>query len=200
MHVYRVEHAAFADFAIVAHRNAAGNPYARFRSPLTAERYERAPAIAEPINLMDSSPVADGAAAVVLCPTDRVGTLARAVRVRASAVATDCLSLHDRQDPLRLRAVEYSAQKAYAQAGVGPDDIGFFEYHDAFTIMAALSLEASGFAAAGQATALACDGELSLEGRIPVATMGGLKARGHPVGATGVYQVSVGRTNCPTHA
>jgi acetyl-CoA C-acetyltransferase len=104
-------------------------------------------------------------------------------------VATDCLSLHDRRDPLCLRAVEHSAQKAYAQAGVGPEDLDFFEYHDAFTIMAALSLEASGFATAGQATALARDGELALGGRIPVATMGGLKARGHPVGATGVYQV-----------
>ena len=138
---------------------------------------------------MDSSPIADGAAAVVLCPTERVRELKRAVRIRASAMATDCLSLHDRRDPLRLDAVEASARRAYAQAGVGPQEIDFFEYHDAFTIMAALSLEASGFADPGEATRLAKDGAIALDGRIPVATMGGLKARGHPVGATGVYQV-----------
>lgn len=189
MHAYGIEHPAFANFAIVAHQNGVGNPNARFRSPLTQARYDSAPVVAEPINLMDSSPIADGAAAVVLCPTARARAFGRGVRVRASAVATDCLSLHDRRDPLRLRAVEHSARKAYAQAGVGPKDIDFFEYHDAFTIMAALSLEASGFAEAGQATALARDGALALGGRIPVATMGGLKARGHPVGATGVYQV-----------
>ena len=189
MYEYGIEHQDFAGFAVVAHQNAVNNPNARFRSALTPERFASAPVVAEPIRLMDASPIADGAAAVVLCPTEQARAFALSVRIRASAVATDCLSLHDRRNPLRLRAVEESARKAYAQAGVGPDDIDFFEYHDAFTIMAALSLEASGFAAPGMGTHLAREGELALDGRIPVATMGGLKARGHPVGATGVYQV-----------
>jgi acetyl-CoA C-acetyltransferase len=189
MHEYGIKREDFAHFAVIAHQNGVNNPNARFRAPLTPERFARAPMIADPISLMDSSPIADGAAAIVLCPTEQARIFAPSVRILASSVATDCLSLHDRQDPLRLRAVEYSAHKAYRQAGVGPEDIDFFEYHDAFTIMAALSLEASGFAAPGQGTCLARDGELALDGRVPVATMGGLKARGHPVGATGVYQI-----------
>jgi acetyl-CoA C-acetyltransferase len=189
MQVYGVSRSDFSNFAVVAHENALNNPNARFHSPLPPERFVDAPLICDPISLMDSSPIADGAAAVVLCPTEQVSRLKRAVRIRASAVATDCLSLHDRRDPLRLDAVEASARKAYAQAGVGPQDMDFFEYHDAFTIMAALSLEASGFADPGAATRLAKEGAIALDGRIPVATMGGLKARGHPVGATGVYQI-----------
>lgn len=189
MHEYGVAREDFAGFAIVAHQNAVGNPNARFHTPLPVERFASAPMICDPISLMDSSPIADGAAAVILCPTAQVRDVARAVRVRGSAVATDCLSLHDRHEPLRLRAVEASAAKAYAQAGIAPEDIDFYEYHDAFTIMAALSLEASGFAERGQGTHLAREGAIAIDGRIPVATMGGLKGRGHPVGATGVYQV-----------
>ena len=111
------------------------------------------------------------------------------MRVSASAAATDCLSLHDRHNLLALEAVGHSARKAYAQAGIGPEDVDFFEYHDAFTIMAALSLEGCGFAAPGTGTHMAREGALALDGRLPVATMGGLKGRGHPVGATGVYQI-----------
>jgi acetyl-CoA C-acetyltransferase len=189
MHEYGVAHEDFAPFSMIAHQNAVGNENARFRRAITAKQFADAPMICDPIGLMDSSPVADGAAAVVLCASNLVRAPERAVRIRGSAVATDCLSLHDRRDPLALHAVQSSAIKAYAQAGIGPDEIDFFEYHDAFTVMAALSLEASGFAGRGQATHLAREGALALDGRIPVATMGGLKGRGHPVGATGVYQI-----------
>jgi acetyl-CoA C-acetyltransferase len=193
MHEYGVQREDFGNFSVVAHANAINNPNARFRMPLTLERFARSPMIAEPIGLMDSSSIADGAAAVVLCPAEQARAYrpdgAPSVRIRASAAATDCLSLHDRRDLVRLQAVEHSARKAYAQAGIGPEDIDFFEYHDAFTIMAALSLEGCGFAAPGQGTILAREGAIALDGRIPVATMGGLKGRGHPVGATGVYQV-----------
>jgi acetyl-CoA C-acetyltransferase len=103
-------------------------------------------------------------------------------------MATDAVAVHDRPDPLWLSAVEASAFKAYHQAGVGPRDIDLFEVHDAFTIMSALSLEASGFAERGKGVQLAQSGEIRREGRIPICTMGGLKARGHPVGATGIYQ------------
>ncbi len=195
MHEYDIKHEDFANFAVVAHQNAMNNPNARFHTPLTVERFVNAPMIAEPIGVMDSSPIVDGAAALVLCPTEQARAFGRSVRgapsvrIVASAVATDCLSLHDRQDPLRLQAAELSARKAYRQAGVKAEDMDFFEYHDAFTIMAALSLEASGFAEPGKGTHLAKEGEITLTGRIPVATMGGLKGRGHPVGATGTYQV-----------
>jgi acetyl-CoA C-acetyltransferase len=193
MHAYGVAREDFGNFAVVAHRNAMNNPNARFHVPLTLERFARSPMVAEPIGLMDSSPIADGAAAVVLCPTEQARSYrpngAPSVRIRASTAATDCLSLHDRRDMLRLQAVEHSALKAYAQAGIAPEDVDFIEYHDAFTIMAALSLEACGFAPPGRGTSLAREGAIALDGRIPVATMGGLKGRGHPVGATGVYQI-----------
>ncbi len=190
MYEYGVEHQDFGYFAMAAHNNAVHNPNARFQNPLTLDRFKSAPMVCAPINLMDSSPIGDGAAAVVLCPTAQARAwTSKAVHIAASAVATDCLSLHDRRDPLRLSAVEYSTHKAYQQAGLSPQDIDFFEYHDAFTIMAALSLEASGMAEPGRAPLLAREGEFFLTGRLPVATMGGLKGRGHPVGATGVYQI-----------
>jgi acetyl-CoA C-acetyltransferase len=193
MHEYGVERKEFGHFALIAHQNAVNNPNARFRTPLTLDRFVNSPMIAAPVGLMDSSPIADGAAAVVMCSEEMGRALCRngraAVRISASAAATDCLSLHDRRRLLALEAVERSARVAYAQAGVGPEDIDFYEYHDAFTIMAALSLEACGFAAPGTGTHLARDGALALDGRLPVATMGGLKGRGHPVGATGVYQI-----------
>jgi acetyl-CoA C-acetyltransferase len=146
--------------------------------------------IATPVGLFDASPGCDGAAAVILAPTEYAKTLSPApVKIRASAIATAPLAVHDRQDPLALTASAISSQKAYNQAGVGPADLDFFELHDAFTIMAALSLEASGFAERGKGIQLALDGEITLEGRVPISTMGGLKARGHPVGATGLYQI-----------
>jgi len=109
--------------------------------------------------------------------------------VAASAIATDSIAVHDRRDPLWLSAVELSARRAYAQAGVGPADIDVFELHDAFSIVATLSLEACGFAERGQGPRLALEGQIHPAGRIPIATRGGLKARGHPVGATGIYQI-----------
>ncbi len=190
MHEYGVRHEDFAGFPINAHKNAATNPYAMFRKPISLETFKRARMVAAPINLMDSSPVADGAAAVVLAPSDVARKFQPlSVRIIGSANATDALAVHDRRDPLFLSAAALSAQKAYRQAGIGPNDVDFFELHDAFSITAALSLEAAGFAERGRGVYLAKDGEITLGGRIPICTFGGLKARGHPVGATGVYQV-----------
>ena len=111
------------------------------------------------------------------------------IRVAGSGAASDTIAAHARKDPLWLTAAENSSRDAYKQAGIDPKDIDFFEYHDAFTIMAALSLEASGFAERGQGPRLALENEITKTGKIPVATLGGLKARGHPVGATGLYQI-----------
>ncbi len=192
MYEYGVQHKDFAGFAVNAHRNAVGNPNALYRRPITAEHFAGARMIADPINLLDSSGIGDGAAAVVLCPSSmaREYSNGRAVHIKASSMATDAVAVHDRPDPLWLSAAEASAFKAYQQAGVGLRDIDLFEVHDAFTIMSALSLEAAGFAERGKGTQLALSGEITREGRIPTCTMGGLKARGHPVGATGIYQVA----------
>jgi acetyl-CoA C-acetyltransferase len=190
MYEYKVRREDFAGFAINAHANGAGNPNAMFQRPITHEAFTHSGMVADPIGLLDASPMADGAAAVILCPTEQAREFTDdAIRIRASAAATDSLSLHDRRDPLWLQAAEDSAQRAYHQAGVGPEAIDFFELHDAFTIMSALSLEATGFAERGKGTWLARDGEIRPEGKIPITTRGGLKARGHPVGATGLYQI-----------
>jgi len=191
MYEYGWQHEDFAPFSINAHANGVNNPNARFQAPITAEIYKRATMIADPINLMDASPIGDGAAAAVVVPADLVkGRKGKQViKIAGSAVATDSLAVHDRQDPLWLTAAEKSAKEAYLQAGIKPEEIDFFEVHDAFTIMSALSLEACGFAERGQGPRLALEGEIFAQGKIPVTTMGGLKARGHPVGATGMYQI-----------
>lgn len=190
MYEYNLTHLDFAVFAINAHRNAVHNPNAMFPFEVDEAAVKKAKMIADPITLLDSSPIADGAAAAVLCPSEMARTFtARPVRVRASALATDSIAVHNRRDPLFLEGVAISTHRAYEQAGVGPNDIDFFELHDAFSIMAALSLEAAGFADRGRAVHMAQDCQISRRGRIPIQTLGGLKARGHPVGATGVYQI-----------
>jgi len=191
MHEFGWKHGDFAPFSINAHANAVHNPFARLREKISLEKFERSAMIATPINLLDASPVGDGAAAAVLVPADRVNTLPGRPRVTvaASASATDTIAVHSRKDPLVLAAAHASARRCYEMAGVTPDDIDVLELHDAFSIMSALSLEACGFAERGQGVRLGLDEAITIKGRIPVCTRGGLKARGHPVGATGMYQI-----------
>jgi acetyl-CoA C-acetyltransferase len=194
MHEYSWDHADFAPFSINAHANAVTNPNARLREPITERDYQNARMVADPINLLDASPMGDGAAALYILPADSVHPAEwnngrPPIWIAGSGSATDTVAVHDRQDPTWLSAAYESAMKAYKQAGVKPGDIDIFELHDAFSIMAALSLEACGFAERGQGPRLALEGDIFSKGRIPVATMGGLKARGHPVGATGIYQI-----------
>ena len=191
MHEYGWKKEDFAAFSINAHANGVHNPKARFQDPITIETYLKAGMICPPINLMDASPIGDGAAAAVLVPADSLQLSTRPVVVVAgSAAATDTIAIQNRSKPLWLSAAEISSKKAYQQSGFSPSDIDLFEAHDAFSIMAALSLEASGFADPGQGPRVANDGEILPNGRIPIATRGGLKARGHPVGATGLYQIT----------
>ncbi len=187
LHEYGYAREDFAPFAINSHANGAKNPNAMFREPITLKTYQKGRIVADPISLFDASPIGDGAAALLLVPADKAPD---AVKIIGSASATDTLAIHDRADPLWLKASELSANAAYQQAGVGPDDIDLFELHDAFTIMAALSLEACGFAERGAGVKLAQNGDILPNGRIPICSMGGLKARGHPVGATGLYQIA----------
>jgi acetyl-CoA C-acetyltransferase len=190
LHEYGWEHTDFAPFSINAHANAVHNPEARLREPISEADYIKARMIADPINLLDASPIGDGAAAVIIVPARSLRTNGRQViKIAGSAAATDALAIHDRRDPLWLSAAEKSAKQAYSQAAVTPQDIDLFELHDAFSIMSALSLEAGGFAERGQAPRLGLNGEILSSGRLPISTRGGLKARGHPVGATGIYQI-----------
>lgn len=179
-----------AGFALNAHTNAVNNPNAMFRRAVTREELAKSKMVCDPISLLDASPICDGAAALILSRTDYLnGNGARAVTIAASTVATDHIALHDRRDPLWLRGVELSSNKAYAQANVKPSDVDLFELHDAFSIIAPMSLEAAGFTPRGTGVYFAREGRIVLDGELPISTMGGLKARGHPIGATGVYQV-----------
>ena len=191
MYEYGWKHADFAPFSINAHANAMHNPFARLHEKITVEKFEKAGMVATPISLLDASPTGDGAAAVVIVPAEKVPGIPGRPRVivTGSASATDTIAIHSRRDPLFLQAAHDSARRAYQMAGISSGDVDVFELHDAFSIMAALSLEACGFAERGQGLKLGLDNEIAIGGLIPVCTRGGLKARGHPVGATGMYQI-----------
>lgn len=189
MQQYGVSLANFANFSVNAHLNGNKNANAMYRNLLKAESFAKAPSVADPISLFDVAPEADGAAAVILTTADHAADMVpQPVQLLASAVATDCIAVHDRPDPLFLSAVKLSAERAYAQAGVAPKDIDLLELHDSATIMATLALEASGFAVRGEGWRLAADNKIGLAGQLPISTFGGLKSRGNPLGATGVYQ------------
>ena len=190
MHEHQVPSDGLAGFALTAHANGANNPCAMYRKAIKPETYAKAEMVSEPLNMFDIAPNADGAAAVILTrrellPKDFSHPL---IKIAGSASAADTLALHDRKDMLYFEAAQMSAGKAVKQAGITLDQINFFEYHDMFSIYAALELESVGFAIRGQGWKLAADNQIGLKGRIPSATMGGLKARGFPGGATGVYQ------------
>jgi acetyl-CoA C-acetyltransferase len=192
MHEFDCGVADFAGFSVNAHTNAKTNPNAMFRNALTAEAFAKAGMVCAPINMFDTAADADGAAAVVVASGDYVRAQPTArplIRIAGSAAATDTLAVHDRPDPLFFRAANLSAGRAYHQAGVEPKDIGVAELYDAYTIFAALSLEANGFAERGLGWRLAQNGSISLKGQTPISTFGGLKARGNPGGATGLYQI-----------
>jgi len=190
MHENEVPADGFAGFALTAHANGVGNPCAMFRKAIKAEMYAKAEMVSDPLNMFDMAPNADGAAALVLTrrellPSNGPHPL---VRISGSAAASDTLALHDRKDMLYFDTAQISAGKALKQAGLILDGIDLFEYHDVFSIYAALQLEAVGFAIKGKGWKLAEEGGISLKGKIPCATMGGMKARGFAGGAAGVYQ------------
>lgn len=191
MEKYGIAAERFAPFAITAHRNALTNPNALLHKPLDLETYLASRIVTDPIRLFDVSPVCNGASAVILAAPNVAAELASRcqVRIAGSALATAPLALSRRTDPLDLTAVTSSTRAAMKQAGVSHDDIDLFEPHDAYTIMTALTLEAAGFARPGAGLEYADSARIGLDGELPLATFGGLKARGHPVGASGCYQI-----------
>lgn len=171
------------------HRHGAKNPRAQFRREITVEDVMASALVAEPLRLLHCSPVSDGAAAVLLCPLDEARAYTdRPVKIVGSGFATSSLALADRRDPAVLDAVELAGQRAYRMAGVGPREIQVAEVHDCFSIAEICCIEALGFVERGRGGAAARDGFTALGGCIPVNTSGGLKAKGHPVGATGIAQ------------
>jgi acetyl-CoA C-acetyltransferase len=175
--------------SVKAHRNGAKNPRAQFRRTVSLDEVMASSLVAEPLRLLHCSPVTDGAAAVLLCPLERAKEFTdRPVKILASGAATSSLTLAQRPDPAFLDAVEVSGRRAYEMAGVGPEEIDFAEVHDCFSIAEICCIEALGFMERGKGKDGARDGTTDLGGRIPVNVSGGLKSKGHPVGATGVAQ------------
>lgn len=190
---YRDRHgdptAAMAHIAVKNHHNATTNPLAHMRRPLDLDfcltPSGRNPLIADPLKKTDCSLVSDGAAALVLVSADRIRDFRRAVRFRAAAQVSDLLPL-SAKDLAAFEGPTRAIRAAYAQAGVGVGDIDFAEVHDCFTIAELLAVEALGLAPAGAGRQVVIEGQTARGGRLPVNLSGGLKAKGHPVGATGI--------------
>jgi len=175
----------FFAFPSNAHHNATTSLHALFKKPLSRDDYLGSQALADNIRLFDACPTCSGCAALVLSSD---GASSRDPVILASASRSDTIALKNREDLLELRALKLSAQAAFAESGLAHNHVGLYETHDAYSVMSALCLEAAGFCAPGQGVLMGKAGDIALDGRLPVSTFGGLKARGHPVGASGVYQ------------
>ena len=171
------------------HHNATLNPNAQFQFEVSIEDVMNSPIIADPLRLLHCSPITDGASAVILASEEKAKKLSdEVVWISASALATDTIALHDRKSLSRINSSVIAARNAYEQAKIKPKDIDFAEVHDCFSIAEIMAIEALGFCEFGNGGKITEDGETALDGSIPINPSGGLKAKGHPVGATGIAQ------------
>jgi acetyl-CoA C-acetyltransferase/acetyl-CoA acyltransferase len=181
-----------AHIAVKNHEHALVNDHAQIQKEITVEDALEAPTIASPLGLYDSCPITDGAAAAVLTSESyaEAHDLQAPVRISGTGQGGDNLALQDRPHLAQTPAADKAAEEAYADAGVGPDDVDVAEVHDCFTIAEVLAIESLGFYERGQGISAATDGETDRHGELPINLSGGLKAKGHPVGATGVAQLA----------
>ncbi len=176
--------------AVKNHANGKLNPNAQYRQNITVDFVNNAAMVAEPLTLFDCSPITDGAAAIIMCPLDMAKKICKKpiITLKGSGHATGPIALHDK-DLTSIESTVIAAQKAYKMAGVGPKNINIAEVHDCFTIAEIMATEALGFFEKGDGGKAAERGDTALHGKMPINTSGGLKSKGHPVGATGVAQV-----------
>ncbi len=187
---YPLSREQLAQVAVKNHYNGARNPIAQFRQEITVDTVVNSTLVADPLRLFDCSPITDGAAAVVVAPLERAREFTDTpVRVLATAQASDTITLHDRRDICTLDASVAAGRWAFEMAGLSQKDIDLVEVHDCFTIAEICAIEDLGFCKKGEAGVLTEQGVTALGGDLPVNTSGGLKACGHPVGATGIKQV-----------
>jgi acetyl-CoA C-acetyltransferase len=190
MHKYNVTHESIAQFPVLCHQNAFDNPNAQFRKKISIEDVLHSPLVADPLRLFDCSGIGDGAAALLLAPKDLARRYSDSpIEVAASTVASDTLSLYQRPDITTFQASKRASDRAYKMAGIRPEGINLLEVHDAFSVLGVMALEDLGFAEKGFGTKLLDEGQCARDGKVPTNSFGGLKARGHPVGASGAYQV-----------
>ena len=190
MHQFGTTREHMAAVAVKNHANGAKNPDAHMRKPITMEQALEGRMIADPLTLYDCSLVSDGAAAVLVCPTDKAAEFSqKPIHVLGIAQASDCVALAEKEDITTFPAVRRAAEKAYSMARLAPKDIQVAELHDCFTIAEIIALEDLGFVPRGEGGPASANGFSAPNGPLPVNTSGGLKAKGHPVGATGVGQI-----------
>lgn len=187
---YGLTREQLAQVAVKNHANGAKNPNAQFRKPITLDTVLKSTLVADPLRLFDCSPVTDGAAAIILAPLERAREFTDTpIKIMASTQASSSLALHDRKDICTMDATVAAGNRAFNMAKVERKDIGFVEVHDCFTIAELCAIEDLGFCKKGEAGKLTEEGYTALDGKLPINPSGGLKACGHPVGATGVKQV-----------
>ena len=192
MHRFGLTREELAAVPVKSHANGLHNPHAQYRSKLTIEGVIKSVMVADPLTILDCSPITDGAAAAVLCPLEKAKDFAKGrpvIKVAGMGAATDSIALHDRADFSTLNAVAVAAQRAYDMAGVKPADIDFAEVHDCFSIAEIIISEDIGFFEKGTGGKAAAAGETAIGGKFPLNPSGGLKSKGHPVGATGIGQI-----------
>lgn len=189
MYEYGTTEEMMAAVAVKNHHNGTFNKYAQFQREITMEQVLNSKVVADPLKILDCSPITDGAAAVVLAPLDAASSyIEKPIEVVASEQASGTLALHDRKSITSIDAAKIAAKKAYEKAGLTPQDIDVAEVHDCFTIAEIVATEDLGFFKPGEGGKAALEGKTKLDGEIAINTSGGLKSTGHPVGATGVKQ------------
>ncbi|MFQ6617050.1 MAG: thiolase domain-containing protein [Fidelibacterota bacterium] len=190
MHRYGTTREQLAMVAVKNHENGSKNPNAQYQFKITVEDVLNSTMVADPLRLLDCSPVTDGAAAVILCPLELARKFTSSpVRILSSSQASDTIALPGRDDITALSAVSTAAKEAYSTAGITPERIDVAEVHDCFTIAEVCVIEDLGFVEKGKGGKAVEDGITRIDGKIPVNPSGGLKSKGHPVGATGVAQI-----------
>ncbi len=195
MQAYGISKQQLATVSIKNHKHATTNPLAHFQKEITLADYLKAPLVADPLSILDCSPLSDGATSLIICSQDFAKSYAQKhpdkplVYIIGSGQATDSLTLTKRETLLSFKATTQAAQQAYNQAGVSPCDIHAAEVHDAFTIIELIGLEDLGLYPKGQAGLATEQGDTMLGGKQPVNVSGGLKAKGHPIGASGLSQI-----------
>ncbi len=190
MHQYGTTREHLAAVAVKNHANGAKNPLAHMRKVITMEQALAGKPVADPLTVFDCSLISDGAAAVVIVPLEQASRFNKKYsKVSAVTQTSDHVALHEKADITLFPAVKAAGEKAYKMAGLGPKQIDVAELHDCFTIAEIVASEDLGFVAKGQGGPFAASGATAIGGTIPINTSGGLKAKGHPVGATGVGQI-----------
>lgn len=189
VHEFGTTREQLAQVAVKNHYHGSMNPRAQFRNRITIDTVINSPLVADPLRLFDCSPITDGAAAVVLVPAARAKEFTDTpIYVKAAAQTSDTISLHDRRSLTSIDATAVAADRAFKMAKLQRSDIDIAEVHDCFTIAEIMAIEDLGFFEKGMGGPATIDGETAIDGKIPVNTSGGLKACGHPVGATGIKQ------------